>query len=80
MGRILNKKSKASHIGRYQLQDKLGEGGFGIVHRAYDPVMDRSVAIKSVKVDSMTEEQIEHARSEFRHEATIALSTMSDTS
>ena len=59
-------------IGRYQLQDKLGEGASGIVYRAYDPVMDRSVAIKSVKAESMTDEQIEHALGEFHHEAQIA--------
>lgn len=59
-------------IGRYHLQDKLGEGASGIVYRAYDPVMDRSVAIKSVKADSMSEEQINHALNEFRHEARIA--------
>jgi serine/threonine protein kinase len=35
--------SERSHIGRYQLQNKLGEGASGIVYRAYDPVMDRSV-------------------------------------
>jgi serine/threonine-protein kinase len=64
--------SKISHVGRYQLQNKLGEGASGIVYRAYDPVMDRSVAIKSVKAETMTDEQIEHALSEFRHEATIA--------
>lgn len=72
MGWILNNKSKVSHIGRYQLQDKLGEGASGIVHRAYDPLMDRSVAIKAVKAESMTKEQIKHALGEFRHEATIA--------
>ncbi|NKB37695.1 MAG: protein kinase [Gammaproteobacteria bacterium] len=59
-------------IGRYQLQDKLGEGASGIVFRAYDPVMDRSVAIKSVKAESMSEDQVKHALNEFRHEARIA--------
>ena len=54
------------------MQDKLGEGASGIVFRAYDPVMDRSVAIKSVKAESMTDEQIEHALGEFHHEARIA--------
>ena len=33
-------------IGRYQVVDVLGEGSFGIVHRAYDPVLDRLIAIK----------------------------------
>ncbi len=68
----MGNQSKANHIGRYQLQDKLGEGASGIVHRAYDPVMDRPVAIKSVKAESMTEEEVRFALDEFRHEAVIA--------
>jgi len=61
-----------NRIGRFELEDKLGEGASGIVYRAYDPVMDRSVAIKSVKSESMTEKEIKHALREFHHEARIA--------
>jgi serine/threonine-protein kinase len=59
-------------IGRYQIEDKLGEGASGVVFRAHDPVMDRQVAIKSVRAESMTDEEIKHALSEFHHEAAIA--------
>ncbi len=68
----VNTQAKMERIGRYELQDKLGEGASGIVFRAYDPIMDRSVAIKSVKTDSMSDTQIKIALSEFHHEATIA--------
>lgn len=61
-----------NRIGRYELEDKLGEGASGVVYRAYDPVMDRSVAIKSVKAESITEKEIKHALSEFHHEARVA--------
>ncbi len=33
---------------RYELQDKLGEGGMGIVYRAYDRLDQSIVALKRV--------------------------------
>lgn len=66
------KQKKAKQIGRYVLKEKLGEGATGIVYRAYDPLMDRDVAIKSIKVESLNEEGVKHAINEFHHEAKIA--------
>ncbi len=36
----------AEQIGRYRIEREIGRGGFGHVYLAYDPVMDRKVAVK----------------------------------
>jgi serine/threonine-protein kinase len=37
---------QAPTVGRYELHGELGAGGFATVYRAYDPVLDREVALK----------------------------------
>jgi serine/threonine protein kinase len=36
-------------LGRFQLRERLGDGGFGQVYMAFDPRLDRAVAIKVLK-------------------------------
>jgi len=35
-------------VGRYEVRERLGEGAMGVVYRGYDPLLDRSVAIKLI--------------------------------
>ena len=61
-----------NYIGRYRIEDLLGEGASGRVYRAYDPIMDRDVAIKSAKVDTLTADEVRQVIRDFHHEAQIA--------
>ena len=44
-----------AYIGRFRVLSKLGSGGFGTVYRAYDPQLDRDVALKVPLPDSLSD-------------------------
>ena len=53
-------------IGRYEVIERVGRGGMGVLYRGRDPVLDREVAIKVMAGDFSTDES---ARSRFFREA-----------
>ncbi len=53
-------------IGRYQLREPLGSGGMSAVYRAYDPVIDRELAVKILPPDLARDPVL---RRRFREEA-----------
>src|SRR3990172_1986900 len=55
-------------IGRYQILDRVGQGGMATVYRAYDPLQDKHVAVKvlsSLAADSP------HFNARFQREAQV---------
>ena len=53
-------------LGRFQLRERLGDGGFGQVFLAYDPRLDRDVAIKVLKQPNPSERVMERFFREAR--------------
>jgi serine/threonine-protein kinase len=48
-------------IGRYQILEELGRGATGVVYRALDPAIGRTVAIKSIRLGSFSDPQEKEA-------------------
>jgi eukaryotic-like serine/threonine-protein kinase len=59
-------------LGRYDLVRVLGKGAMGIVYEGRDPNLDRRVAIKTVKVENLSEEAAAEYEHRFRTEARAA--------
>lgn len=59
---------RGAQLGRYIIVDKLGGGGMGIVYTAYDPELDRKVALKVMKPSSRAGNE-EDARGRMLREA-----------
>ena len=53
-------------LGRFQLRERLGDGGFGQVYLAYDPRLDRDVALKVLKLSEPNERVMERFFREAR--------------
>jgi eukaryotic-like serine/threonine-protein kinase len=47
-----------SHIGRYALKRQLGQGGLGTVYEAWDPLLSRTVAVKTLQFELDTPSRV----------------------
>ncbi len=60
-------------LGRYELQEKLGQGAMATVYLAIDPKINRKVAIKTIALaEEFSEEDLQSAKEQFLREAESA--------
>ena len=60
------------HMGRFQLRELVGDGGFGKVYKAYDPRLDRNVALKVLKENNPSDRVMQRFFREARAAARLS--------
>jgi len=64
--------SHPSRLGKYEIDGVLGRGAMGVVYKATDPHIERTVAIKTVRKDLLDADLAAQFMSRFRNEARAA--------
>ena len=61
--------SQGANLGRYVIIEPIGSGGMGTVYRAYDPQLNRGVALKILSVKQTDQQAAERAKARLIREA-----------
>ena len=60
------------NLGRYEIVDVLGRGAMGVVYRAHDPLIERTVAIKTISYAGLSPQEVDDFEQRFFREAKSA--------
>ncbi len=58
--------------GRYEIVSELGRGSMGVVYQGYDPVIGRTVAIKTLLTEGLASQEFQEYKARFQREAQAA--------
>lgn len=61
-----------SQLGKYEIRRELAHGAMGVVYEAYDPLIKRRVALKTIRPDQLEGERTADLIARFRREAQAA--------
>src|SRR4029079_14111925 len=64
--------ARPARRGKYEIQGVLGKGAMGVVYKAFDPHIERVVAIKTVRKDLVDPDLAEQFMARFKNEARAA--------
>ena len=59
-------------LGKYEVRRMLGRGAMGVVYEGYDPLIKRSVALKTIRSDQLQGDAAGEILARFRREAEAA--------
>jgi predicted Ser/Thr protein kinase len=64
--------SALTKLGKYEIRRELGKGAMGIVYEGFDPVIERTVAIKTIRPEQLEQSQAAEILARFKREAQAA--------
>lgn len=59
-------------LGKYQIVEVLGKGAMGVVYKGFDPLIERHVALKTIRKELIDDEVAEQLVRRFKNEAQAA--------
>jgi serine/threonine protein kinase len=58
--------SGITKLGKYQVRRELGKGAMGVVYEGHDPMIDRTVALKTIRAENLQGEDAQEQLVRFR--------------